>query len=155
MTPEPLSTPTDVRLAALRIATAELIAAVESDDEVMILARLNVAGSALYALWLLLGVNGRDQVRWAGDDPARRNVVGLVYARGEADHRGEHVAMAAGYGEAPYGLGPYGGGWLWRECPTDRPLYRASQLLYDEQVCWCSVDGPFTRALAWFEAHQS
>ncbi|MEV8025901.1 hypothetical protein [Microbacterium sp. NPDC080220] len=148
-----MSTPTDVRIAALHIATAELVAAVESDDEVMILARLNVAGSALYALWLRLGIDGREQVQWAGDDAERRNVVGLVYARGEADHRGEHVAMAAGYGEAPYGLGPYGGGWLWRECPTDRPHYAESQTLYDEQVLWCPVAEPFIRALAWFEAH--
>ncbi|WP_448255452.1 hypothetical protein [Microbacterium aurum] len=155
MTPDPTSTPTDVRLAALRIATAELIAAVESDDELTILARLNVAGSALYALWLLLGVNGLEQVQWAGDDAERRNVVGLVYARGEADHRGEHVAMAAGYGEAPYGLGPYGGGWMWRECPTARPQYAESQTLYDEQVLWRSVAEPFTRALAWFEAYVS
>lgn len=82
---------------------------------------------ALYALRLLLGVSGREQVQWAGDDAERRNV-GLVHARGEADHRGgEHVAMAAGYGEVPCGLGPYGGGWPWRECPTDRPHYAESQ----------------------------
>lgn len=70
MTAAGLGTPVVVLIrGVLSPSPAELIAAVESDDEVMVLARLNVAGSALYALWLLFGVNGRDQVRSAGTDP--------------------------------------------------------------------------------------
>lgn len=61
--------------------------------------------------------------------------------------------MAAGFGEEPFGLGPFGGGWLWRECPASRPSYGESQALYDEQVLWKSLPDPFERALAWFRAN--
>ncbi|WP_448261913.1 hypothetical protein [Microbacterium aurum] len=125
------------------------------NDEVAILTATNSALQALYALWNDLGIKGRDQVAWAGDDPERRNLVGLVYVRGEADHLGRHVAMMVGYGEAPYGCGPYGGGWLWRRCETQREAYRESQALYDEHVLWEPIVASLERAEAWFDTNTS
>jgi len=140
-------------MAAMRMAIEELSEAIASGDEVTILAKTNLAGSALYSLWSLLGVSGLRQVEWAADDAERQNIVGLVYARGEAEHRGRHVAMAVGYGEAPYGRGPYGGGWLWRECATERPQYEQSQSLYESQVLWEPLVNPMVRAEQWFATH--
>ncbi|GGO66646.1 hypothetical protein GCM10010910_26550 [Microbacterium nanhaiense] len=54
--------------------------------------------------------------------------------------------MLAGYGEAPYGLGPYGGGWLWQPCPTKRTGYEESQRLYDEHVVWQPLIAPLRDA---------
>lgn len=153
MSPEPDSSPADVALFRLEQAIEGLKAAVASGYERRVLASLNEAGSALYSVWLFEEVRGRDQVAWAAEDPERRNVVGLVYARGEAEHQKKHVGMAAGFGEAPFGFGPFGGGWLWRECPTTRPAYASSQALYDEQVRWKSLAEPLERAYAWFVAH--
>ena len=136
------------------MAINQLQGAVACGDELRILAGVNAAGQALYALWSLQGIKGRAQVRWAGDDPERQNIVGLVYARGEADHQGKHAAMAVGFGEAPFGKGPFGGGWLWRELPTERPDYLGSQALYEQQVQWQTVSVPFVRAQCWFDAHQ-
>ncbi|MBD8219259.1 hypothetical protein IFU40_11495 [Microbacterium sp. CFBP 13617] len=153
MSPEPAVSPIDVAHARFRLAVDELAASIVGDDEASILSRVNSAGSALYALWLFQGVSGGRQVAWAGEDAERRNVVGLVYARGEAEHQQRHLAMAAGFGEAPFGLGPFGGGWLWSECPASRPSYGESQALYDEQVLWKSLPDPFERAAAWLGAN--
>jgi hypothetical protein len=138
-----------MRLEGLEASIAAIRGAIEADDERVILTRTAEALGHVYALWSAYEVSGPKQVAWAGDDTEKRNVVGLVFARGEADHQGVHPAVSVGYGEAPYGLGPYGGGWLWRECPA-RPAYEESRHLYEEQALWEWIYDPLERALAWF-----
>lgn len=151
MTPAPAVSPRDIRLSGMREAIAEVRAAVARNDEGGILRATNNASSNLYGLWTAYGIRGTKQVEWAGDDPEKRSLVGLVYARGEADHRQGHLAMAVGYGEAPYGRGAYGGGWMWQRLPTERESYAPSQKLYDAHVLWQSIPGPLDEALGWLE----
>lgn len=154
MTPAPQSTPAAVKLAGLRAAIGELEVALRGNNELEILARLNLAMSALYGMWLLLKIKGHEQMAWAGEDADRRTIVGLVFVRGEAEHQGNHVAMSIGFGEGPFGYGPFGGGWVWRDCPTDRDAFRESKALYDELVLMRGISVPLRRALTWFEANK-
>jgi len=50
-----------------------------------------------------------------------RVVGALAFARGGKTHELLVAARAAGYGDLPYGAGPYGGGWVWRERETKAP----------------------------------
>ncbi|MDJ1115403.1 hypothetical protein [Microbacterium dauci] len=151
--PEPSFSTREIALAGLADASQAIRRAIDADDEASILTRTAEALGHLYALWSAYGVNGKQQVAWAASDVERRNVVAMVYVRGEVAHRGVHAAMAVGFGEGPYGVGPFGGGWLWRECPA-RPGYEASAVLYEEQALWCWVYEPLERALAWFATHE-
>ena len=152
MTPAPRSSPAAVKLAGLRAAIGEFESALRGKNELEILAKLNSAMSALYGMWLLLKIKGGQQVAWAGDDSDRRTIVGLVFARGEAEHQGSHVAMSIAIGEDPFGLVPFVGGWVWRDCATDRDAFRGSKVLYDERVRMRAISIPLRRALTWFEA---
>ncbi|WP_440902524.1 hypothetical protein, partial [Actinosynnema sp.] len=152
MPPEPSASPREIRLRGLESAVSAIREAIDADDEQAVLTRTAEALSHVYGLWTAYGVSGRAQVAWAGNDPDRRNLVAMVYVRGEADHRGVHATMAVGFGEGPFGVGPFGGGWLWRECPP-RPGYQASATLYEEQALWRWVYEPLERALAWFRSN--
>lgn len=153
MSPEPSTSPAAVRMATFRDAMDQLEEALRGTNEKKILAKINVAAAALYDVWSLLGVKSHQQVEWAGDDPERRNLVGLVFARGELTHQGQHAAMAAGLGEGRFGYGPFGGGWVWRDFES-RPAFAASKTLYDEQVNGRSVLKPLRRALLFLEADE-
>lgn len=148
--PEPVVPPQVVRLEAFREKVRAVRDAVAADQELPILIATNDALFAFYALWNLLEVTSKNQVAWAGSDEQKQNLVALVYVRGETEHRGAHPAMAVGFGEAPFGCGVYGGGWMWRECPTSRSFFAESQRLYDSRVLWQGIAAPLEQAEHWF-----
>jgi hypothetical protein len=128
------------------------------DHELEILARLDSALSACYGVWELLKVNGRDQAAWAGADAERQNIVGLVFARGEATHQGTPAAVpdarASIFGAALL-PGLVGRAWVWAELGTHDSRYAASKHLYDRHLLERPVLSPLERALRWFEAEES
>lgn len=45
----------------------------------------------------------------------------LAFARGEKTHAVVKVGVNPGFGETPFGWGPFGGGWAWSPLMASRP----------------------------------
>lgn len=81
-------------------------------------------------------------------------VVGaLVLARGARTHRLVTFASRGGFGDLPYGMGPFGGGWIWkRYSRTDLDLQQRVAW-YEARVRWRYLWTPLDEAGAWFMEH--
>ncbi|MEV8136215.1 hypothetical protein [Microbacterium aurantiacum] len=78
-------------------------------------------------------------------------VVGaLALARGARTHRLVTVAQPGGFGDLPYGMGPYGAGWLWAAHTWEAPVFRRRAQWYDDGVKWRYLHVPLDDAWKWF-----
>ena len=78
-------------------------------------------------------------------------VVGaLVLARGERTHRLVQFATTGGFGDLPYGMGPFGGGWIWKEHNWDDPDFKSRADWYEAKVRWRHLWTPLDEAHLWF-----
>ncbi len=83
----------------------------------------------------------------AEQDPRGRTTVALVNARGGKTHDLMDHGALLGFDEAPFGLGPFGGGWMWRPYVDEKRPLRSQW--FAERVEWQAVLIPFTDAAAW------
>lgn len=83
-----------------------------------------------------------------------RIVGALGFVRDAKTHDLITAARSAGYGELPYGAGPYGGGWVWREKTTDQPKFATRAAWYADLVQWRLVWEPLQDAYRFFDKHR-
>ena len=74
----------------------------------------------------------------------------LALARGARTHRLVTMAQSGGYGDLPYGMGPYGGGWVWAAHTWESQIFRRRAQWYDERVRWRYLHVPLDEAWKWF-----
>lgn len=74
----------------------------------------------------------------------------LALARGARTHNLVTVARTGGFGDLPYGMGPFGGGWIWKEHAWSSDAFARRSRWYDEHVKWRYLYNPLDDAWAWF-----
>ncbi|MCC4908456.1 hypothetical protein [Microbacterium sp. cx-59] len=79
-----------------------------------------------------------------------QSVGALALARGARTHNLVTVARTGGFGDLPYGMGPYGGGWIWKEHTWNSEKFTRRACWYDERVRWRYLHNPLDDAWAWF-----
>lgn len=78
------------------------------------------------------------------------DVGALALARGAKTHELMTVATVGGFGDLPYGTGPYGGGWLWAHYTWTEPKFQTRAGWYAERVQSRHLWDPLDRAWWWF-----
>ena len=79
-----------------------------------------------------------------------QSVGALALARGARTHRLVTMARSGGFGDLPYGMGPFGGGWIWKENTWHSEKFARRAAWYDERVRWRYLHNPLDDAWAWF-----
>jgi len=79
-----------------------------------------------------------------------RSVGALALARGARTHHLVTVARTGGFGDLPYGMGPYGGGWIWKENVWNTHKFARRAAWYEQRVQWRYLHDPLDDAWAWF-----
>ncbi|MFS6528310.1 hypothetical protein V8Z69_00895 [Microbacterium aurugineum] len=78
-------------------------------------------------------------------------VVGaLAFARDAKTHDIITASRSAGLGELPFGAGPFGGGWVWREHASDEPRFQTRAGWYRSLVQWKRLAAPLEDAYDFF-----
>lgn len=78
------------------------------------------------------------------------HVVGaLALARGSHTHELVMFASRGGFGDLPYGMGPYGGGWVWTPRPSQEGKFALRATWYEEKVKWRMLWQPLHEASWW------
>jgi hypothetical protein len=80
------------------------------------------------------------------------SVGALALARGARTHNLVTVARTGGFGGLPYGMGPFGDGWIWKETAWHADMFARRAAWYDQRVKWRYLHNPLDDAWAWFVA---
>lgn len=95
----------------------------------------------------IASIKAQDEVYAATGGEA---VGGLVLARGARTHRLVTFATTGGFGDPPYGMGPYGGGWLWKQYSWSEPKLQQRAAWYRDRVQFRYLWTPLDKAWTWF-----
>jgi hypothetical protein len=133
------------------IALASLREQLDSDDPHGVPDAIAPALDALYDLTEIVKTSRstKELDALAEGDPRGRTTLALVCARGGKTHRQVDHGALVGFGEAPFGLGPFGGGWMWRPYVDPDPRRADRSRWFAELVEWHGVTDPFDDAAAW------
>lgn len=78
-------------------------------------------------------------------------VVGAIaLARGARTHRALVMARRGGFGDLPFGMGPFGGGWVWAEHDFAHPKAKKRAEWYADCVRYRYLHQPLEEAFRWF-----
>lgn len=95
-----------------------------------------------YLLWdQVLSVTGG----WA--------VGGLALARGQRTHQLVTFPRTGGFSDQPYGMGPYGPGWIWKQHKWSAPEHQQRAAWYNDRVSMRLLWVPLDEAWIWFLDH--
>lgn len=78
------------------------------------------------------------------------SVGGLILARGAKTHRLVTFARPGGFPDRPYGMGPYGPGWIWKEYSWNEPKFQVRSSWYEKRVSSRMLWQPLDEAWWWF-----
>ncbi|MFP7761869.1 hypothetical protein [Marisediminicola sp. LYQ85] len=142
---------------ALELASQRVRVACEGDDIDTAAIEVHFGLHAVYdlheALFTSRGIEstaGQDEVYGA----SRGEAAGaLVFARGGRTHELVTFATRGGFGDLPYGMGPYGGGWLWADYSSTQRAFRQRSEWYRDRVRYRYLWDPLDEAWAWFRQH--
>ena len=96
------------------------------------------------------GVAEKDKVLSATGGAA---VGALALARGERTHQLVTFARTGGFGDLPYGMGPYGPGWIWKAHSWDAKKLQQRSDWYKSRVSMRYLWVPLDEAWLWFSEH--
>lgn len=144
-----------LRLRALQEATEHLNELQDSQDADEVAIAAHRALDAVYdlheAYFRAVGILRPLAARDAHLASLGGQVVGaLAFARDAKTHDIITVSRSAGYGELPYGAGPYGGGWVWREHTSAEPRFQTLAGWYGSVVQWTRLVAPLEDAYDFF-----
>lgn len=77
----------------------------------------------------------------------------LVLARGARTHRLVSFAGPGGFGDLPYGMGPFGDGWIWKDHTWTDADFQLRARWYKERVRARYLWVPLEEAWVWFCAN--
>jgi hypothetical protein len=141
-------------LRALDLASERVMDACRGEDMDAAAIEAHFGLHAVYDLHeTLFGVLGIGTVVQQDEYLAQRDgavVGGLAVARGAKTHNLVTFAQPGGFGDLPYGMGPYGGGWLWKEHTWSSPKMRQRAHWYEARVRWRYLWNPLDEAQYWF-----
>lgn len=144
-----------LRLRALQQATEHLTGLQDTSDADEVAIAAHRALDAVYdlheAYFLAVGIRrplvARDEHLAAHGG----QVVGaLAFARDAKTHDIITASRSAGLGELPFGAGPFGGGWVWREHASDEARFQTRAGWYRDLVQWKKLAAPLEDAYDFF-----
>ncbi|MHA7170075.1 hypothetical protein ACX801_18170 [Arthrobacter bambusae] len=142
-------------LRALELASQRVKTACKGDDIDAAAIEAHFGLHAVYdlheAYFVPRGIKGfkaQDQVLAA--TPCGQTVGALALARGARTHELVTFPRTGGFGDLPYGMGPYGPGWIWKEYswPDQKVQQRAAW--YKARVSRRLLWTPLDEAWLWF-----
>lgn len=77
----------------------------------------------------------------------------LVLARGARTHRRVTFASAGGYGDEPYGMGPFGDGWIWQNYSREESKLQQRSEWYQKRVRGRYLWTPLEEAWWWYTSN--
>lgn len=81
-------------------------------------------------------------------------VGGLILARGARTHHLVTFARTGGFGDHPYGMGPYGPGWIWKRYAHPDTAFEKRSAWYQARVAHRLLWTPLDEAWVWFLEHE-
>lgn len=94
------------------------------------------------------GFQAQDKVLAA--TPCGQTVGALALARGARTHRLVTFPRTGGFGDLPYGMGPYGPGWIWKEHSWTDQNVQQRAAWYKTRVSQRLLWTPLDEAWLWF-----
>lgn len=80
-------------------------------------------------------------------------VGGLALARSDRTHRLVTFTSLGGFGDLPYGMGPFGPGWIWKRHSWESARLRDRSAWYKSRVSQRYLWVPLDEAWTWFNEH--
>jgi hypothetical protein len=81
------------------------------------------------------------------------SVGALALARGERTHQLVTFASVGGFGDLPYGMGPFGPGWIWKRHSWSDDKLQDRAAWYKSRVSQRYLWVPLDEAWKWFSEH--
>ena len=141
-------------LTALQLASARVQEACKGDDIDAAAVEAHFGLHAVYDLHEIFFHARPERKIWEQDEvyaELRGQVVGgLVLARGAQTHKLVTISTTGGFGDLPFGMGPFGGGWLWKDHSWAERDYAQRAAWYETKVQWRYLWVPLDEAWIWF-----